>query len=260
MSATEGVAIEREGAILVVRIANPPLNLLTQEIRRALGDALGEVASDETVRAVILASGAAHFCAGADMTEFPLRFDPAVARSHGANGHRMMRELARCPKPTVAAIKGACLGGGMELALACDVRVAAASARLGLPEIHRGIWPGTGGLALLARLVGEARAKAIVLDGDVLSAATAATLGLVDQVVDDGEALGAARQLAARWSDRPAMAVRAVKQLLDAPFLERFDAHLARELEAYVAAFQTADAREGNAAFFARRAPRWSHH
>ena len=254
-----GITTEREGAVLIVRIDNPPLNLLTQDVRHALGDVFEEVGRDDSVRAVILASGPKHFCAGADMTEFPLRFEPAIARAHGANGHRMMRALVACRKPVAAAIEGAGLGGGFELALGCDLRVMGRDGKVGLPEIHRGIWPGTGGMALLARLLGEHAARSIVLDGATFDAGAALAGGLCDRIAEEGDALPAALEVAERWAARPGASVGTVKQLMGQPFLERFDAHLARELEAYVACYQTADAREGNVAFFEKREARWSH-
>lgn len=253
------VQSERRDSVLVVRIDNPPLNLLTQEIRRSLGEIFAAAAADDGARAVVLASGPEHFCAGADMKEFPLRFDPEVARAHAANGHRMALNLVRCPKPTIAAIEGACLGGGMELALACDFRIAARTAKLGLPEINRGVWPGTGGIPLLARLIGAARAKELILNGETMDATEAKSANLVEEVVEEGQAIEAALQRAGRLVQRPAAAVRSVKQLADRQFLASFAAHLEDELEAYVACYQTEDAREGNRAFFEKRPPRWTH-
>ena len=254
-----GVSIARHDAVAVVRIDNPPLNLLTQGVRRALGDFFSTIADDGAVRAVVLAPGGQHFCAGADMSEFPLRFDFEVARRHGENGHRMCLSLARCAVPVVAAIEGACLGGGLELALGCDFRVAAGSARLGLPEIRRGVWPGTGGMPLLARLVGDQRAKALVVGGDIMDARDARELGLVDRLAETGNAEEAALAWARELAGKPARPLQAAKRLLDQAFVARLEDHLGDELEAYVACYQTADAREGNRAFFEKREAVWTH-
>jgi enoyl-CoA hydratase len=256
---SSGVSLTMYEAVAVVRIDNPPLNLLTQDVRRALGDFFSDIAADGTARAVLLAPGEQHFCAGADMSEFPLRFDPEVARRHGENGHRMCLSLVRCALPVVAAIEGACMGGGLELALGCDFRVAAGSARLGLPEIRRGVWPGTGGMPLLARLVGDQRAKALVIGGDILDARDARELGLVDRLAETGNAEDVALVWARELAGKPARPLQAAKRLLDHAFVARLEAHLENELEAYVACYQTEDAREGNRAFFDKREPVWTH-
>lgn len=255
----EGVRVETREAVAVVAIDNPPLNLLTQETRRSLGDVFSGIARDETIRAVVLASGAKHFCAGADMSEFPDRFDAAVARRHGLNGQRMILAIAECPQPVIAAIEGACLGGGMEIALACDLRIAAAGARLGLPEIRRGVWPGTGGMFLLARLIGEQASKNFAMMGDVHDAGTLGDSPIVEAIAPDGGALDAAMARAEELAARPAQSVRTIKRLLDADFLAAFKAYLQNEIDAYVTCYQTEDAREGNRAFFEKRDPRWSH-
>ena len=254
-----GISVAMQGAVAVVRIGNPPLNLLTQGVRRALGDFFSTIAEEGTVRVVVLAPGTQHFCAGADMSEFPLRFDPQVARRHGENGHRMCLSLVRCAVPVVAAIEGACLGGGLELALGCDFRVAAGSARLGLPEIRRGVWPGTGGMPLLARLIGDQRAKALVIGGDILDARDAREMGLVDRLAETGNAEEAALAWARELAGKPARPLQAAKRLLDDAFVSRLEAHLGDELEAYVGCYQTEDAAEGNRAFFEKRNPVWTH-
>ena len=254
-----GITVARQDAVAVVRIDNPPLNLLTQGVRRALGDFFSAVADDGSVRAVVFAPGDKHFCAGADMSEFPQRFDPEVARRHGENGHRMCLSLVRSPVPVIAAIEGACMGGGLELALGCDFRIAAVSAKLGLPEIRRGVWPGTGGMPLLARLVGDQRAKSLVFGGDILDARDAREMGLLDRLAEPGKTEEAALAWARELAGKPARPLQAAKRLLDRAFVARLEAHLRDELEAYVACYQTGDAREGNQAFFEKREPVWTH-
>lgn len=254
-----GVREERCGTVAVVIIDRPPLNLLNQEIRCALGDLFPALASDMTVRAIVLAGAGSNFCAGADMKEFPLRFDPKIARQHGLNGQRMTLGVVTCPKPTIAAIEGACLGGGLELALSCDFRVAAGGSRMGLPEIRRGIWPGTGGIPLLSRLIGAQKAKELILDGTMMDTEAAHAAGMLDRVVEQGGALEAALAWAIELSERPGQAVRSVKTLMDGSFSASLREYFARELEAYVACYQTADAREGNSAFFEKRTPKWTH-
>ncbi|MDP4026159.1 enoyl-CoA hydratase/isomerase family protein [Methylobacterium sp. NEAU 140] len=253
------VTIEREAAVAFVRLAAPPLNLLTQALRRALTDAVAAAEADPSVRALVVA-GAENFCAGADLKEFGARVDPAVADAHGRNGHAMTLRLVGCDKPIVAAIEGACLGGGFEIALACDLRIAAHDARLGLPEIGRGVFPGTGGLPLLERLVGPARTKRIALGGEVFAAASPEADGIVDLRVEPGQALARALEVARAFSARPAGSVGAIKRLVDGDFRTRLAERLEVERAEYVAAFRRADAREGWRAFLEKRPPAWAHH
>jgi enoyl-CoA hydratase/carnithine racemase len=255
----EGVALDRHGAVAVLRLVRPPLNLLDQDLRRAVGATLIALDQDETVRAIIFASGTHHFCAGADLGEFAARRDPATARAHCRNAHQMMRALVSCTKPVIAAIEGACLGGGFELALGCDWRVAATDALIGLPEASRGVFPGTGGVPLLVRQLGTARAKRLVWSAAILSGAEAEAAGLVEQVRPPGEAEPVALAMAAELAAASAVAVRAAKRMADGIFLRAFEAHLAEEEEAYLRVFAAEDAAEGVRAFRERRDPVWSH-
>lgn len=254
----ETLRVELRGGLLLLELANPPLNVLTQTMRRELGSLWLSLQADPRVRCVVWRSSERAFCAGADLKEFPLRFDPAVARAHGYNAHRMMLALVELDVPVIAALRGACMGGGLELALGCGYRIAAASARLALPEVRRGVWPGTGGAALLARQVGPSTAKRLLYTGVTLNAQDALALGLVDEVVADEildeYALDLARSIAAQ----PAPSVHTLSQLVDRRFRLEFREHLAFELERFVQAYQLPDAREGNTAFFEKREPRWA--
>ncbi len=245
-------------AVLALNIANPPLNVLTQAVRRDLGDLWLRLRRDRSVRAVVFGSGPRAFCAGADLTEFPLRFAAPVARAHGENAHRMILALVELDTPVIAALRGPCMGGGLELALACSYRMAAASARLALPEVRRGVWPGTGGVVLLERLVGPSRAKRLLYTGETLSAAQALALGLVDEVVEDEQLDARALALAAKIAEQPRASVNTLSELVDRRFRLAFREHLQFELERFVQAYQLPDAREGIEAFFDKRAPVWS--
>jgi enoyl-CoA hydratase/carnithine racemase len=252
------LAVEMQGAVAVLRLAAPPLNLLTQGLREAITAAAQALESDRDVRAVVL-TGGTNFCAGADLKEFPHRRDPLVAERHCRNGHRMAMQIAGMTKPVVAAIEGACLGGGLELALACDFRVAAGDARLGLPEIGRGVWPGTGGLFLLERLVGHARTNDLAMHGRIFGGADDDARGIVDRCTAPGEAFETALSLAEALAARPTGSIATIKQLTDHTFLARFAAHLDVERDAYITCYQTEDAAEGWQAFLAKRPPVWSH-
>jgi enoyl-CoA hydratase/carnithine racemase len=254
---TLAVALEPARGVLELRINNPPLNLLNQEVRRELGSLFLSLPAAPQVRCVVFASGDRTFCAGADLKEYPLRFDPAVARMHVDNAHRMILALVESDTPVVAALRGPCMGGGLELALGCGYRVAARSAIFALPEVKRGAWPGTGGIALLSRLVGPSAARRLLYTGETLSAPDALILGLIDEVVDDAALDERARSLGLTFAQQPASSVRTMAQLLDGRFRAEFRAHLREEAEHFVRAYQLPAAHEGYRAFFEKREPCW---
>lgn len=244
--------------VLHLRIHHPPLNLLNQEVRHALGELLREVQCEPAVRCIVWGSGERSFCAGADLREYPLRFDPAVARAHVENAQRMILALVESDTPVIAALRGPVMGGGVELALGCSYRIAARSATFALPEVKRGAWPGTGGMPLLQRLVGPSQAKRLLYTGETLEAPQALALGLVDELVDDELLDARAAELAATIARQPRSSLRTMGQLLDHQFRSAFREHLRLEAECFVQAYQLPAAREGYQAFFEKRDPRWS--
>ena len=247
-----------EDGVALLRFYRPPLNLLSQSLRERIAEMAEEIAVRSDVRVVVVyGEGERGFCAGADMKEFPLRFDPSVAAQHSARGQRLAKAVAFLPQPSIEAIEGVALGGGFELALCCDLRIAGEDARVGLPEVHRGVFPGTGGTLLLARLVGAARAKALMWEGDILSAPRSRDEGLVNEVVPSGEALAAAIRLGRKLAALPRRSLQTIKSMADAAWRAQFERELERKC--YVQIFQSADAREGCAAFFEKREPRWTH-
>ena len=165
------------------------------------------------------------------------------------------RQLAELPMPTIAAIEGDALGGGLELALCCDLRIASGRARLGMPEVRLAVLPGSGGTQRLPRVVGPARAKELILTGRLISAAEAAHIGLVNEVVPTGEARTRADAVAADIAARGPLAVREAKRLIDAAADLDLDAGLAAELDASERVFASDDMVEGADAFFAKREP-----
>lgn len=253
-----GIDRSQEGGVAVLRLSGSRLNLLTQDLRRSIREAIEALEADRSVRAIVL-TGEPQFCAGADLKEFAVRADPAIADAHCRNGHAMTLRLVSCDKPVIAAVEGACLGGGLELALCCDLRVASSDSMLGLPEIGRGVFPGTGGIPLLERLIGPKRTKDLVLSGAIFRAGSGMADGIVDHRVEVGEALGCALNLARRFACSPAGSIQAIKRLTDAAFR----AHLAERLESerieYVSAYQRQDAHEGWRSFLEKRPPAWAH-
>jgi enoyl-CoA hydratase len=245
----------RMGPVAELELRNPPLNLVTVELTRQLRAALEQLAASSEVRAVIVTgSGTRAFCAGSDVGEF------AGLHGRASEGKLLLeklvyRQLADLPVPTIAAIEGNALGGGLELALCCDMRIASATSRFGMPEVGLGVVPGSGGTQRLPRIVGQARAKELILVGDLIDAAEAHRIGLVNRVVDEGEARATARSLAERIATRGPVAVREAKRLLDLAVDTPLDAGLAAELDASERVFSSEDVLEGARAFFEKRPP-----
>lgn len=246
------IAIEF-GVVTTIRLNNPPLNLVSKEVTEALGAALTRIERDDVVRAVVLVgTGARAFSAGSDVKEFP-SLRGRVGEGKLIEENAAYNQLAALPFPTVAAIEGNALGGGLELALCCDLRVASQTARLGLPEVRLGVMPGSGGTQRLPRLIGLARAKELILLGDIIDADTALSFGLVNRVVPRGQAEAAAMELAETLASRGPVAVREAKSVLDATLDGSLAAGQAGELEASERVFSSEDMLEGAAAFIGKR-------
>ena len=245
------------GRVSRLTLVNPPLNLVTRELLDDLNEALAtlEGAAPGDVRAVVVTgSGERAFSAGSHVGEFEAQRGPG-GRERLELEERTSTRLAALATPTIAAIEGNALGGGLELALACDLRVASARAKLGLPEVRLAVIPGAGGTQRLPRVVGLARAKELILTGKVLDAGEAAAIGLVHEVVPAGAAVARATEIGEEIAARGPVAVREAKQLLndalDRPLQEGLDA----ELEASLRVFATDDLLEGSSSFFAKRDP-----
>src|SRR3954470_22024056 len=234
------------GGVVTLRLNRPPMNALSQAMLTAIGDAATALQDDPAVKAVVVMGSEKALAAGADITEFG---DQDAARAIGATFRRAFDGLAAVPRPVIAAIRGFALGGGMELALACDLRVAADSARMGQPEILLGIIPGAGGTQRLPRLIGPARAKELIWSGRQVKAEEALAIGLVDRVVPADEteaaAIAWATELAAGAVAAMGLAKRAVDDGLDGSLTRGNDI----EAEAFVEVFGTEDAATGVASF-----------
>jgi enoyl-CoA hydratase/carnithine racemase len=247
------VAVVFNGLIAEVAISNGPINLVTSDMLRALNGVLTDVAANAEVRCLILHGGDARaFCAGSDIKEFAhLRQD---ASEHKILFEDMvLRRLARMPMPTIAAIDGPALGGGLELALACDLRVSRRGVALGLTESRLGGLAGSGSLRL-TRLIGPARAKQMLFTGETVSDEQALTWGLVN-LVTDGSALEGAREIAAIIVSRGPVSNRLAKALVDAAQDLPLDAGLSLSTKSQQEIFDSSDLHEGVAAFFAKRQP-----
>jgi enoyl-CoA hydratase/carnithine racemase len=246
-----------EAGVAVLTLNNPPLNLVTLALTRALHARLGELGADPGVRVlVVTGAGTRAFCAGSDVSEFPAVLDDVVPKKLALENATYGR-LADFPKPTIAALNGLAYGGGLELAVCCDILVAGADVRFALPEIKLGVFPGSGGTVRVPRRVGEGRAKELMYTGEPIEAATAHAWGLVNRVVPPGEALAAAVGLARVLAQRPSRALQLMKQAVALGLATMEGDAIARTLALSDAVFRTEDCREGVRAFFAKETPRF---
>ena len=250
----DAVRVDRDGALTIVTIEHPPANAINKRVVLGITQALAEAEADETCRGLILTgSGPKFFAAGADITEFGSAGGDDIATA--AN---LPMKFERSRLPIVAAINGIAFGGGCELTLGCDVRIAASNARFGQPEIKLGIIPGWGGTQRLPRLIGRAAAMELLLTGEPIDAARALQLGLVSRVVEPAALQDAARDVAGRCAAQAPLALAATKRAiadgLDRPLTEA----LLAERREFVGLFSTDDAREGISAFLEKRAATWT--
>lgn len=253
-SGTSSVSLRIDGAIAEIALNGGPLNLVDKALLRSLNAVLDEAGEAPDVRCLILHGGSARaFCAGSDIREF-------AHLRHDASEHKILfedmalRRLARVPMPTIAAIDGPALGGGFELALACDLRVCRKDVALGLTESRLGGLAGNGSIRL-ARLVGPSRAKELLFTGNTISTQQALAWGLVNRVVEEGSALDGARELARVIASRGPVSNRLAKKLVDAAQDQALDAALSQSTLAQQEIFDSDDLHEGVAAFFAKRSP-----
>ncbi|MBA2476210.1 MAG: enoyl-CoA hydratase/isomerase family protein [Actinobacteria bacterium] len=256
----EYVGTEIDGAVALVTIDRPPVNALSAALIGELEHAFTTLGDDSAVRAIVLrGAGERAFVAGADISEFPSIDEGTVSEGGSARGiQKLAGQMEALPKPIVAAIHGYCLGGGLETALACDVRIAAEDAQLGFPEIKLGLLPGGGGTQRSVRAIGPARAKLLYLTGDPISGQQAYEWGLVERVVPRAELVEAAKGLAATLAERSPHAIGELKALALASRDLPVEEGQRLEAEAFARCLASEDGREGVSAFLEKRAPRFT--
>ncbi len=248
------VQLEVRDGYAIAWLNNPPANSLSPDVIRALNEVWQKVDGDESLRALIIASGnPLLFCAGADIKAFT-KMDEAGGRELLDKGHGLLRDFGRSSTVTIAAVNGLAFGGGCELAMACDVRIAADSATFGQPEINLGIIPGFGGTQRLPRLVGEQKALEMNLTGDAISAEEAYEYGLVNRIVPDHELFDTAIAWAHKLADQAPLAIEQIKKVSADGDIER---GIEAEKLGFATVFGSEDAKEGISAFLSKRRPRF---
>lgn len=243
-----------ENKIATITIANPPANALSAQVMAELNKALDELAVNGETMVVIITGSGKFFSAGADIKEISALASPG---KFSADGQQLLNKIQYYEKPVIAAVNGFCLGGGLELAMACHIRMVSEQAKLGQPEINLAIIPGFGGTQRLPRIVGRAKAIQMILTGDMINANEAHSIGLVDRVTSEAELMKVATNLGEKIASKslPAisLALKAINEGLDHLFMDG----LIIESRAFSKIFETEDAREGLSAFLEKRQPKF---
>ncbi len=257
---TQLVSTEQDGAVAVVTIDHPPVNALSAPLLEELEAELVRLDGDDSVRAIVLkGAGERAFVAGADISEFPSLRESAQEDGGSARGiQKLGARMDAARTPFVAAIHGFCLGGGLELAMCCDIRVAAEDAQLGQPEIKLGLIPGGGGTQRLPRLVGLGRALLLNMTGDFIDGRTAYDWGLVERVVPRGELEEAALQIARTIAERSPVAIGVLRELARTTRDLPLEEGLRREADGFRRCLASEDGLEGVTAFLEKREPQFT--
>lgn len=255
MSSYETIQIEKRGAVAVLTINRPEkLNALNSKVHAEGIEALKELRHDDATRVLVIkGAGEKSFVAGADISEFAGQ--TAVTERNLFNEPTLFNSIDNFPKPVIAMIGGFCLGGGCELALACDIRLASEKARFGQPEINLGIIPGGGGTQRLTRLVGEGKAMQMILTGEMIDARAAYDLGLVNDVFTPEELETKTFEMANKIAEKSPIALQMAKEAVKLASKSNLDEGLRREIDLFAICFSTEDKEEGVAAFLEKRKP-----
>jgi enoyl-CoA hydratase/carnithine racemase len=256
MSERQFIKIALEDRVAILTIDHPPVNALNRATMTELSEAVDEViANPEIKAAVITGAGQLAFVAGADINEFTEIKSAQQSVEAVRLGQAVFTKIENAPKPFIAAINGVALGGGMELAMACHLRIVGDRAKLGQPEINLGLIPGWGGTQRLPGLVGKAKAIELILTGDQITAQEAYRLNLVNKVVPGGEVLKTARDLGKKIAQKGALTVKAALEAITSGSVQPLAEGLAIEANQFAVLFETEDMREGVSAFLQKRQP-----
>jgi len=256
--ADQFVSGDLKDRVAVVTLNNPPANVLSHAVLAELDRTFDQLERDDAVRVVVLTATGRFFCLGADIKELAMLTKAQQGADLSVRGQALLNRIERLDKPVIAAINGTCLGGGLELVMACHMRVAATGLQLGLPEIKLGLIPGFGGTQRLPRIIGPSKAAELILTGESISSDEALGLGLVNRTVPADrvlpEALDLARQVAMKGPSAIQAALRAIRTGLDSPLADG----LSREADLFGSLCETPDKQEGTTAFLEKRPPRFS--
>jgi enoyl-CoA hydratase len=255
MSSYETIKVENRGAVVVLTIDRPDkLNALNKQVHAEAVAALDELRRDDSVRVlVITGSGEKSFVAGADIGEF--QNETPVTQRDTFHDKTLFNSIDTFPKPVIAMVNGFCLGGGNELALACDLRICSENARFSQPEINLGLIPGGGGTQRLTRLIGEGRSMEIMLTGEMIDAQTAYNYGLVNHVYPAAELEAKTMELANKIAEKAPIALQLAKEAVKFASRSNLDEGLRREVDLFALCFSTEDKQEGVSAFLEKRKP-----
>jgi enoyl-CoA hydratase len=256
MMAYENIVFEKDGDVAIIKFNRPKaLNAINPDVLSEVNRALDDIEKDFSVRVLVFTGeGEKAFVAGADIG-FMAELSPLEARKWSQQGHKLMFRLEEIPIPVIACVNGYALGGGTEIALACDFIYASESAKFGQPEINLGIIPGFGGTQRLARLVGKGMAKELCMSGVMISAQEAQVAGLVNRVFPQGQLWEETMKTAHLIASKGRVSLRAVKQCIDRGFNEDLHKGCLMEVDAFGLCFDSPDAKEGMTAFLEKRKP-----
>jgi len=248
------IQVSRQAATVIITIDNKPVNALHPRVADEILAAVQATAEDESARVLVLTGAGRHFVAGGDIAFFQA-LTARSAELYALRIQQMQNALQTLPIPVIAAVNGTALGGGCELMMACDIRIAEEQARIGLPEVGLGIIPGAGGTQMLPRLVAQGTAKRLLFTGERIGAREALRIGLVDEVVETGKALGSALDLAGKIEANAPRAVAAAKRAATLGVQMSLADGLKMEAALFGQLFETADVQEGVRAFLDKRKP-----
>ena len=257
MADFETIKLEVKGNIAIVTVNRPKaMNALNSQVLDELRGAFHEIAQSQEIRAVILTGEGKAFVAGADIAEMS-KLNAVEARAFAKKGHAVMNFIENIEKPVIAAVNGFALGGGCELSMACDIRIASEKAKFGQPEVGLGLIPGFGGNLRLPRLVGDGMAKYLIYSADMIDAAEAYRIGLVQKVTAPEELLEEAEKMAAKIASKAPIAVALAKNVVNNGNNMDMKSASAYEVNSFSVIFDSEDMKEGTAAFLEKRAAEW---
>lgn len=248
--------ISKEGKVMIIKLNRPPVNALNTDFILEIEEAFKEAEKDEELLVVILTGEGKAFVAGADIAEMK-EFNPIHAREFAQNGHRTLNKVDSINKIVIAAINGFALGGGCEIALACDLRIMADNAKIGQPEVNLGVIPGFGGTQRLPRLVGPGIGKELIYTGEPIDAQEALRIGLVNRVVPPDKVFELAKEMAEKIASKGPRAIKVAKAVINQGLDTDLHSGNSLEIRQFGACFGSEDPKEGMSAFLEKRKPNW---